>query len=96
MNRNDGELALTISGVIIGIGLVAFIIFIAPWLSFWLAYFSGWIAKITIGKSLIAGLELIGLTIPIDKIPLLAGTIGWIGGFFKSVNFARNKKNSDY
>lgn len=71
------------------LGLIAFIvviIFIAPWLSFWLAYFGGWIAKITIGNYIVRALELIGILITKDQIPLLAGGLGWIGGFFKSIN----------
>lgn len=59
-------------------------IFIIPWLSFWLAYFMGWICKLVIGQQLVAGFALLGITLPIDKIPLLAGTLGWIGSYFKT------------
>lgn len=62
--------------------MIILILFIMPWLSFWLCYFIGWISKLVIGKHLIEGFALIGLTIPIDKIPLLAGCIGWIASFF--------------
>jgi len=66
------------------ITLIIVIIFIAPWLSFWIAYFGGWIAKITIGDYIVRALELIGILITKDQIPLLAGGLGWIGGFFKT------------
>lgn len=81
-NNYDFDLGgLSILGLI---GLIIVIIFIAPWLSFWLAYFGGWIAKITIGDYIVRALELIGILITKDQIPLLAGGLGWIGGFFKT------------
>ena len=77
--------------ILIILGVIA-LIFILPWIAFWLAYFGGWIAKILIGKQLVNGFALIGITLPIDKIPLLAGTLGWIGGFFKAINTNTNYK----
>lgn len=74
-----------------GVTLIIFIVFIAPWISFWLAYFGGWIAKLLIGNYLVEGFALVGITLPIDKIPLLAGTLGWIGGFFKATKLNTNK-----
>lgn len=71
------------------LGIIAtfvIIIIAAPWLGFWLAYFGGWIAKITIGNQLIRALELIGILITKDQLPLLAGGLGWIGGFFKAIS----------
>ena len=78
---NSNTEGLTIMGLLF---MIILIIFIAPWLTFWLAYFGGWVAKITIGKYLVSGLSLIGLDISLDSIPLLAGVLGWIGGFFKA------------
>lgn len=78
--------------ILVILGAIAFI-FILPWIAFWLAYFGGWIAKILIGKQLVNGFALIGITLPIEKIPLLAGTLGWIGGFFKTVNTNLNKRD---
>lgn len=83
MNKTDG---LSILGLI---SLMAILIFIVPWLSFWLAYFGGWIAKITIGNQLVNGLSLIGIIISKDQIPLLAGIFGWIGGFFKAATMKK-------
>ena len=72
------------------VGVLAFLLLL-PFLSFWLCYFGGWIAKILIGKHLVAGLACLGITIPLDQIPLLAATLGWIGGFFKTVSASRTK-----
>ena len=71
--------------------LIFFIIFflIEPFLFFWLGYFVGWIAKITIGKVLIEGLNLVHISIALNQIPLLAGTLSWIGSFF--YQFKMNK-----
>lgn len=66
--------------------IIVALIFVGPWIYFWLSYFGGWIAKLVIGKYIVAGLKLIGITIPMNKIPLLAGTLGWIGGFFKTLS----------
>ena len=81
---------LKVTGII---GTIILIIFIAPWLSFWLAYFGGWIAKITIGKYLVEGFSLFGIAIPLDKIPLVAGFLGWIGGFFKAYHSIGKNNN---
>ena len=70
------------SDLIILIATAIVIIFIWPWLSFWVAYFLGWITKITIGKYIIEGFALLNIDLPLDKVPLLAGVLGWIGGFF--------------
>ena len=74
------------------IALIIILIFIAPWVSFWLAYFGGWISKIVIGNYIVKGFALLGITVPLDKIPLLAGVLGWIGGFFKSVGSLKSNK----
>ena len=71
------------------------LIFAGPWIMFWLAYFGGWVAKILIGKHLVAGFALLGLNIPIDKLPLIAGCLGWIGGFLNLQTVTTVKKNND-
>lgn len=79
------------SAIVLGaMGLIVLTIFILPWFSFWLAYFGGWIAKLVIGNYLVEGLEYLHIDIPLDKIPLLAGCLGWIGGFFKSIKINTN------
>ena len=77
------------------LGIVTFfilIIFILPWICFWFAYFGGWVTKITIGKYIVEGFSLIGITLPLNKIPLLAGTLGWIGGFFKTYQYTNKER----
>ena len=69
-----------------GLALIIFTVFIAPLVSFWLAYLGGWIVKVVIGKTLCLGLNTLFHTayfVP-KMIPIMAGTLGWIGGFFKS------------
>ena len=85
-NFNFGG-GLSVLGII---GLIILSVFIAPWLSFWLAYFGGWIAKIVIGDYLVKGFALLGIVIPLNKIPLLAGVLGWIGNFFKNTVKSNN------
>ena len=74
---------LTILGAI---ALIILAVFIAPWISFWLAYFGGWVAKITIGDQLVLALNFLNISINKESIPLLAGGLGWVGSFFKSIN----------
>lgn len=61
--------------------LTILLIFAGPFCLFWLGYFSGWVAKITIGKWIIAGMGLFGLDLSLNKIPLLAGTIAALSSF---------------
>lgn len=65
---------------------VMLLIFISPLVGFWVAYFCGWIAKITFGTKLAAALNMLFQTTYFtkDMIPIIAGALGWIGGFFKS------------
>ena len=78
------------------IGAVALIIglfLILPFISFWASYFGGWICKITIGNTLVKSLNMLFNTAYFtkDMIPWIAGALGWIGGFFKSVNTSKSK-----
>ena len=82
--------------VIIGvIALIAFAVIVGPFIGFWLAYFGGWIASLTIGDILCRGLNSLFQTTHFTKemLPLFAGTLGWIGGFFKSVSTVKSKSN---
>ena len=67
---------------------------IDPWLSFWLAYCGGWIAKITIGTPLTQALNTLFNTTKFtpSMIPLIAGALGWMGGFFKTYYTRSNTK----
>ena len=78
------------------IGAVALIIglfLILPFINFWASYFGGWICKITIGNTLVKALNMLFNTAYFtkDMIPWIAGALGWIGGFFKSVNTSKSK-----
>ena len=78
------------------VGVVALIIglfLILPFISFWASYFGGWICKITIGNTLVKALNMLFNTAYFtkDMIPWIAGALGWIGGFFKSVNTSKSK-----
>ena len=81
------------SDLIILIATAIVIIFIWPWLSFWVAYFLGWITKITIGKYIVEGFALLNIDLPLNKVPLLAGVLGWIGGFFTGTKTNRKKES---
>lgn len=75
--------------------LLVVLIILAPWLSFWLAYFGGWLAKITIGAKLCAALNILFNTSYFTPamLPMMSGALGWIGGFFKATTTATNLKS---
>ena len=77
------------SMILIFIGLM----FIMPFINFALCYFAGWIAKVLIGKWLVAGFALLRLPIEINDIPLIAGVLGWISSFFKNSTVNKNSNN---
>ena len=85
--RNTG---LTILGFI---ALVVTMMFIGPAISFWICYFSAWIAKVVFGTTLANALNtLFGTTrFTPDMLPLTAGALGWIGSFFKSIKTKGDK-----
>lgn len=59
-----------------------------PFITFWLAYFGGWICSLVIGNVLTEGLNTLFNTTYFtkDMIPICAATLGWIGGYFKSTS----------
>ena len=73
--------------------LIIGLFLILPFISFWASYFGGWICKITIGNTLVKALNMLFNTAYFtkDMIPWIAGALGWIGGFFKSVNTSKSK-----
>lgn len=94
MKNNDyvaegaGALALLISAIIL--------IIFAPMISFFLSYFGGWLCKITFGNTLCTALNTlfnVSFFTP-DKLPMIAGALGWIGGYFKTTktNFGKKEK----
>ena len=82
-----------VSTVVGAIALIIGLFLILPFISFWASYFGGWICKITIGNTLVKALNMLFNTAYFtkDMIPWIAGALGWIGGFFKSVNTSKNK-----
>jgi hypothetical protein len=70
------------------------IVIIAPFISFWLAYFGGWLCSLVIGEVLTEGLNTLFNTTYFtpDIIPICAGALGWIGGYFKNSSTSINKK----
>ena len=69
-----------------GVVSIAAIVIILPFISFWLAYFGGWLCSLVIGDVLANGLNTLFNTTHFTKdiIPLCAATLGWIGGYFKT------------
>lgn len=79
--------------VIGAIGLICILFVIMPFISFWLAYFGGWIAKLVIGTKLAAALNILFNTtyFTAEMLPMMAGALGWIGSFFKSTTTIKSK-----
>lgn len=73
-------------------GMILLILIVWPWISFWIYYFEGWIAKLVIGKYIVEWFALFNINFPIDKIPLFTGVFGWISGFFRNIDL--RKKNN--
>ena len=75
----------TFFALIGGVVSIAALVIILPFISFWLAYFGGWLCSLVIGDVLAEGLNALFNTTHFtkDMIPLCAGTLGWIDGYFK-------------
>lgn len=76
---------LTIIGAI---AIIAVAVIVMPFVSFWLAYFGGWITSLVIGDTLANALNTLFNTTHFtkDMIPMCAGALGWVGGYFKASN----------
>jgi len=72
--------------------LVIIAFFISPFLNFIGGWISGWLIKITIGQTIVSGLALVGLNLPLDKFPLFFGTLAVIASFFHTPNFSAMDK----
>lgn len=73
--------------------VIVVLLIIAPFISYWLAHFGGWLAKITIGATLCDALNTLFGTMRFqpDMLPQMAGALGWIGSFFKGVKIIKEK-----
>lgn len=89
------DLFETIAAIIGGVILIALIILINPFISFWCAYFGGWLCSLVIGDILADGLNSLFNTTHFtkDMIPLCAATLGWVGGHFKTKISTSKEKN---
>ena len=89
------DLFEAILSIVGGIVLIAVMILIAPFISFWLGYFGGWLCSLVIGDILTEGLNSLFNTTHFtkDMIPLCAATLGWVGGHFKAKISTSKEKN---
>lgn len=76
----------TVLAVFGAIALIAVTVIIMPFVSFWLAYFGGWLASLVIGNPLCTALNTLFNTNHFEPsmLPWIAGAFGWIGGYFKT------------
>ena len=83
-NKDQSLSGLGCFGAII-IAIVLY--FFMPMLSFFFTYIGGWVCKVTFGPTLCYALNtLFNVTyFEPNKLPLMAGALGWIGSFFKNI-----------
>ena len=89
-NMKDAGVGAWIVVVLIAIGFFLLV----PIVSFWSFYFMGWVCSLVIGDVLVDALNMLFNTTYFTKemIPVCAGALGWIGGFFRTVrNQTKNK-----
>lgn len=88
MDRDD---IFTILGAFVALVIL---MFISPAFMFLCCYVGGWICKVTIGKVLVVALNTLFNTtyFTVDKIPLMAAALGWIGSYFKQSRKIKEKK----
>ncbi|MCC8068819.1 MAG: hypothetical protein LIO71_03585 [Ruminococcus sp.] len=70
--------------------LLILLIIFEPFLYFICGWFTGLLIEITFSNMFINGLALLGITITTSQIPLLCGTLGVIGCFFKTITTSKN------
>lgn len=89
-NSSTLEDGVTVFGVLI---LIVIAVVVMPFVSFWLAYFGGWITMKVIGNTLCTALNTCFGTSRFEPrmIPWVAGALGWIGGYFKSSAVLKNR-----
>ncbi len=88
MYRRNDVTGLEVFGAVI---LLILIVLVSPFVGFCCGWLTGWIIKVTFGATMVNGLGLLGLNIAKESLPLLCGTLGVIGSFFK--NTTVNRKN---
>lgn len=74
-----------------GCVLVVLIVLLVP-LFYFMGWLSGWIAMVTIGDTLVNGLNnVFGSSFTKEMLPQLGGVLSWVGGFFKSFAIEKEK-----
>lgn len=68
--------------------------FVLPFINFACGFLAGLIIKVTIGTYIIAGLNLIGLNISLNSLPLFFATLAVIASFFKT-SYSTKKVSSN-
>ena len=93
MKKDTGSLILQIIGII---ALVAVFVVIIPFISYWLAYFGGWVTQLVIGGVLCDSLNTTFGTerFTPDMLPQMAGALAWLGSFFYTAS-AGSKKSKN-
>ena len=78
--------------VFIGIFVILFTLLVAPFIVFGIGALVGMFASVTIGSWLVAGINaLFGTAIVAKDLPLIVGTIAFIGSFFHGSASKSNK-----
>lgn len=84
-----------LEGGILLIFLSLLYFFLNSFILFWLGYLSGWLAKVTIGNSLINSFNILFNTryFTKDMLPYIGGALAWIGSFFEKASLKNTKKD---
>lgn len=90
-NMKDVGLGAWIATVV----LTIIVVFAMPFINFWISYFVGWVCTLVIGDVLVEALNTLFNTTYFtkDMLPMCAGALGWLGGFFYSSK--TSSKNKD-
>lgn len=75
------------------IGVLILALIFLPVIGFWLSYFGGWLVSLVLGPTLCEALNTtFGTTrFTPEMLPWIAGALGWIGSYFKTVNTSYTK-----
>ena len=89
--KDDGKELMEAILMLFGL---AVLFILMPFISYWAAYFGGWIASIVIGDTLCNALNTLFGTLRFhpEMLPQMAGALGWIGSFFKATTSTSKKK----
>ena len=94
MRKKDWYSNLGCGGAIVILIIGAAVFIFGSWITFWVSYFFGWLAKLWIGNYIVQGFAFFGKDISLEQIPYIAGFLGWIGSFFKSSEIVKNIKDN--